>query len=97
MKKFFLVMFFCLLPLAFMQAEDSDTTKTQQKEKIEKTLKDKTDPSIKQRRGRRDFFVDKDGDGICDNRAKGMSFERQRKRQHAGSSGHGNGNGGGKK
>lgn len=45
----------------------------------------------------KDVFIDKDGDGIADTRAGGMSLEKIRKRTKAGqqgSSGHGgNGNG----
>ncbi|GAB4289221.1 MAG: hypothetical protein Kow0098_07040 [Ignavibacteriaceae bacterium] len=52
-------------------------------------------------RNRNDVFIDKDGDGICDNRASGMSFNKMRKRmqgknQHgSGSGNHGNGSGNG--
>ncbi|MFA6599359.1 MAG: hypothetical protein WCS69_16680 [Ignavibacteriaceae bacterium] len=42
-----------------------------------------------------DVFIDKDGDGICDFRVKGMSFEKFRKRNGQGF-GNGNGNGKGK-
>jgi len=42
-----------------------------------------------------DVFIDKDGDGICDFRAKGMSFEKFRKRKQQGT-GDGQGNGKGK-
>ncbi|MCK9210111.1 MAG: hypothetical protein M0P61_04660 [Ignavibacteriaceae bacterium] len=31
-----------------------------------------------------DVFIDKDGDGICDFRTKGMSFEKFRKRNRQG-------------
>jgi len=52
----------------------------------------------------KDVFIDKDGDGIADTRAGGMSFDKIRKRKRSGnhgSSGHGGsgssgGNGGGK-
>ena len=97
MYKLMLVVFLFIGSVSFSFAEEGDSTKAKPQEKFEKKLTDKTDPSIKQRRGRRDLFIDKDGDGICDNRAKGMSFERQRKRQHSGNSGHGNGNSGGNK
>ena len=49
----------------------------------------------------KDVFIDKDGDGIADTRASGMSFQKLRKRTRAGQrggSGQGgsSGNGGGK-
>ena len=95
-KKIIFIM--CLFTgLTFVYAEDGDSTNVKQKQKFEKSISEKTDPSIKQRRGRRDFFIDKDGDGICDNRAKGMGFERQRKRQNPKGGGHGNGYQGGNK
>ncbi len=96
-KKMFLILFLTASFSFAYAAEEDDSTKVKSKNKFEKTITEKTDQSIKQRRGRRDFFIDKDGDGICDNRAKGMSFERQRKRQNSGSGGHGNGNQGGNK
>jgi len=40
-----------------------------------------------------DIFIDKDGDGICDFRAKGMSFEKFKNRTRQGA---GSGNGKGK-
>ena len=95
-KVIFLLCFFTGLTSVYATGE-GDSTKVKTEKKFEKSISEKTDPSIKQRRGRRDFFIDKDGDGICDNRAKGMSFERQRKRQNSNSGGHGNGNQGGNK
>ena len=44
---------------------------------------------------KKDVFVDKDGDGICDSRQSGMSFTKMRKRMGAGKSGSQNGNSGG--
>ena len=46
----------------------------------------------------KDVFIDKDGDGIADTRAGGMSLEKIRKRTRAGQQGSGGkgGNGGGK-
>ena len=47
----------------------------------------------------KDVFIDKDGDGIADTRAGGMSLEKIRKRTRAGKKGNGSGsgsNGGGK-
>lgn len=53
---------------------------------------------VKQNRNKKDVFIDKDGDGICDSRQSGMSFNKMRKRQGSGQKGPGgpggNGNGG---
>ena len=52
---------------------------------------------LKQSRRGKDVFIDKDGDGICDQRVKGMGFRRGQKahRQNGSgqSQGQGNGNG----
>jgi hypothetical protein len=58
---------------------------------------------VKANRKKKDIFIDKDGDGICDSRQSGMSFNKMRKRQGSGqkgpggpggSGGSGNGNNG---
>ena len=51
-------------------------------------------------RKKKDVFIDKDGDGICDSRQSGMSFNKMRKRSGSGQQGpgkgqHGNGGGNG--
>jgi hypothetical protein len=106
----------------------SDSTQmrnqNQEKEKIQnrnsemQQLQDQIGPKqnpegeVKQNRKRKDVFVDKDGDGICDSRQSGMSFNKMRKRQGSGQKGpggpggsggnggngsaNGNGSGGGK-
>ncbi len=43
----------------------------------------------------KDVFIDKDGDGIADTRAGGMSLEKIRKRTRAGQQGSGGQGGGG--
>jgi len=43
----------------------------------------------------KDVFIDKDGDGIADTRAGGMSLEKIRKRTRAGQKGSGQGGNGG--
>jgi len=58
---------------------------------------------VKENRKKKDVFIDKDGDGICDTRQGGMSFNKMRKRSGSGKngpdgkggSGKGNGYGGG--
>ena len=53
---------------------------------------------VKENRKKKDVFIDKDGDGICDSRQSGMSFNKMRKRIGSGKNGpggrHGSGNGG---
>jgi len=95
----------------------SDSTQTrnknQEKEKIQKQnseikqIQDQTGPKqnaegeVKQIRKKKDVFIDKDGDGICDTRQGGMSFNKMRKRSGSGKNGpdgkggNGNGYGGG--
>jgi len=76
-----------------------------------KQVQDKTGPKqntvieIKKSGKKKDVFIDKDGDGICDTRQSGMSFNKMRKRFGAGKNGpggqggngnNGNGYGGGR-
>lgn len=42
-------------------------------------------------RKKKDVFIDKDGDGICDSRQSGMSFNQMRKRMGSGQKGPGKG------
>ena len=62
-----------------------------------KEIGDKKEEDIGRRRGKKDAFIDKDGDGICDQRVKGMSFEkaqrRHMQRNQGGKKGNGNQNG----
>jgi uncharacterized protein YxeA len=44
-------------------------------------------PDHKNGKGKKDVFIDKDGDGIADTRASGMSFNKVRKRTRSGGSG----------
>jgi hypothetical protein len=44
---------------------------------------------VKANRKKKDVFIDKDGDGICDSRQSGMSFNKMRKRQGSGQKGPG--------
>jgi len=62
-----------------------------------KEIGDKKREDIGRRRRKKDAFIDKDGDGICDQRVKGMSFEkaqrRHMQRNQGGKKGNGNRNG----
>jgi len=83
-----------MLLLSFpVKAQDSTGVK-EKKESV--TLKADNEGNFSlDKKKKDDVFIDKDGDGICDFRAKGMSFEKFRKRNGQGF-GHGNGNGKGK-
>ena len=81
----------------------SDSTqvrnKNREKENIQnknseiKQVQDLTGPKqnaegeVKQNRKKKDVFIDKDGDGICDSRQSGMSFNKMRRRMGSGQQG----------
>lgn len=74
----------------------------QEKTQLQKQIGPKENPQaeVKQIRKKKDVFIDKDGDGICDTRQSGMSFNKMRKRigtnkTGPGSGGSGNGYNGG--
>lgn len=83
----------------------SDSTQVrnqnQEKEKIQnqkselKQIQEQTGPKqdsqteLKANRKKKDVFIDKDGDGICDTRQGGMSFNKLRKRLGSGKNGPG--------
>ena len=75
---------------ASVMAQETDSTQTRKKEiiKTEKTEKAEKE-AVTSRKRNKDVFIDKDGDGICDQRVKGLLFEKLRKRQRAGQSGGG--------
>jgi len=96
MKKIFLIILFLATGCAFSTYAQSDSSKGTAKEnktKVEKS-EDQIMPSFEKSKRKKDVFIDKDGDGICDNRAEGMSFEKMRKRKQKGKEG---GNHGGRK
>jgi hypothetical protein len=119
MKTIFILIVFSA-GVAFAQTVDSSQIKKekqeqnqiknqdQQKNQIQDQIGPKEEPKGKIERKKKDVFIDKDGDGICDNRQSGMSFNKMRKRFGAGKKGpggyggsgsggnqNGNGNGGG--
>jgi len=75
----------------------SDSTKAKDKEVKKTKTTEQIMKSFDKPGKKKDQFIDKDGDGICDNRAEGMSFQKMRKRKYHGGNegkgGHG-GNGG---
>jgi hypothetical protein len=74
-------------------AQESDSTQTRKKEVVKTEQREKE--TVTARKRNKDVFIDKDGDGICDQRVKGMLFEKLRKRHRAGQNG-GNGHQGGR-
>jgi len=81
MKLIYIIVFTLIFSFAGLAHPDGDTTKTKPEDKVDKTLvKEAGDSTFKKQKRKKDVFIDKDGDGICDNRANGMSFEKLRKR-----------------
>ncbi len=74
-------------------SQESDTTQTRKKEIVKTEQSEKK--TVTARKRNKDVFIDKDGDGICDQRVKGLLFEKLRKRYRAGQNG-GNGHQGGR-
>jgi hypothetical protein len=75
--------------------KNQEKEKTQNQNSEIKQIQDQTGPKqnaegeVKQNRKNKDVFIDKDGDGICDTRQSGMSFNKMRKRLGAGKQGPG--------
>ena len=82
-------------------SQENDSTRTQKKEVVK--TEQKVKETVTARKRNKDVFIDKDSDGICDQRVKGLLFEKLRKRHRAGQNGGGNsgggnsGNGGGRR
>ena len=98
--KYLLIIFAALIFYSQAYSAPPDSLTTVQKKSVVKETKeigDKKGEGFGKRRGNKDAFIDKDGDGICDQRVKGMSFEkaqrRHMKRNQGGKKGNGNQNG----
>ncbi len=80
------------------QENDSTKVRTQKKETVKTEVKQKAQQqeTVTSRKRNKDVFIDKDGDGICDQRVKGLLFEKLRKRHRAGQNGGGHNGGGGR-
>ena len=65
----------------------SDSSKTPADDKQKKKSEDQIIPSLEKPEKKKDKFIDKDGDGICDERVEGMSFQKMRKRKQHGKEG----------
>jgi hypothetical protein len=76
--------------------QSGQKTKEQLQEKERKNIGNKSGQPFGKMKRKKDVFIDKDGDGICDPRVNGMGFDhlRKRHRTHQGGSGDGRGNGG---
>lgn len=70
-----------------VQIKNQDQDKNQNKNQI--GPKETSQENTGQNRKKKDVFIDKDGDGICDSRQSGMSFNKMRKRQGSGQNGPG--------
>jgi len=94
MKQLITILF--LIPALALSSTfaQSDSSKAPANDKQKKKSEDQIMPSFEKSKKNKDVFIDKDGDGICDNRAEGMSFEKMRKRKQRGKEG---GNHGGRK
>lgn len=81
-----------------VQIQNQDQQKNQNQNQIGPKQNPQDNANV-ERKGKV-VFIDKDGDGICDSRQSGMSFNKMRKRQGSGQKGpggpggSGNGNGG---
>ena len=80
-----LILTLALSPI-FAQSDSAKGTAKEKEIKVKKS-EDQIMPSFEKSKRKRDVFIDQDGDGICDNRAKGMSFEKMRKRKQKGAGG----------
>ncbi len=78
------------------QEKNQIKNQEQEKTQLQKQIGPKENPQaeVKQIRKKKDVFIDKDGDGICDTRQSGMSFNKMRKRMGAGKTGPGSGGSG---
>ena len=88
------VILFLLFSISAL-AQEADSTQTRKKE-IVKT-EERTKEKVTVRKRNKDVFIDKDGDGICDQRVKGLLFEKLRKRHRAGQNGGGDHGGRGRR
>ena len=80
MKLIIVILFFFVLGSFAYPNAAADSTKTGESDSLKKASKEKVEQSLNSGKKKRDLFVDKDGDGICDHRANGLSFEKHRKR-----------------
>ncbi len=76
-----------------LQEQNQIKTQEQERNNIQNQIgpKDNSQGNVKVERKKKDVFIDKDGDGICDTRQSGMSFNKMRRRMGSGQKGPGSG------
>ncbi|MEJ2504687.1 MAG: hypothetical protein P8Y81_00290 [Ignavibacteriaceae bacterium] len=94
MKKIVLTLFIMTFICGVNIFAQSDSTKAKSKELKQKRNTEQIMKTFEKPGRKKDQFIDKDGDGISDNRAEGMSFQKMRKRKYHGGEGHEGGSGG---
>ncbi len=94
MKKIVITIFLITVISGVNIFAQSDSTKTKSKELKQKRNNVQIMKTFEKPGKKKDQFIDKDGDGICDNRAEGMSFQKMRKRKYHGGEGNEGGKGG---
>lgn len=94
MKKITLIIVIISFIFGVNSFAQSDSTKTRTKEVKKTQSTEQIMKSFDKPGKKKDLFIDKDGDGICDNRAEGMSFQKMRKRKYHGGEGGKGGQGG---
>jgi hypothetical protein len=64
------------------QKQEKVQNQNSEMKQVQKQTGPKENPqkAVKKSRKGKDVFIDKDGDGICDSRQSGMSFNKMRKR-----------------
>ena len=74
-----------------VQEREKIQIQNQEMNKIKNQIgsKENAQTQIQEKRKGKQVFIDKDGDGICDTRQSGMSFNKMRKRMGAGKQGPG--------
>jgi len=101
--KFLIIISFILFAYRFSFAEnpgdsldvkkDKEINKVEAQQDNSKKIGSKNISPFNKGKRKIDVFIDKDGDGICDQRASGMGFDKMRKRNRAGKQGDGKGGG----
>ncbi|MFA6977811.1 MAG: hypothetical protein WC209_00695 [Ignavibacteriaceae bacterium] len=81
MKIIFITTMLFLFPILGIAQDSTTIGKKKEKPVVQSDDKINFSPNMKKKN---DVFIDKDGDGICDFRAKGMSFEKLKKRNRQG-------------
>ncbi|MBT8378153.1 MAG: hypothetical protein KJN64_02860 [Ignavibacteria bacterium] len=90
--KHLITILFIIVAFAFSSVyAQSDSSKAPTDDKPKRKTEGQIIPSLEKPEKKKDKFIDKDGDGICDNRAEGLTFQKMRKRKQRGKEGEGHG------